>query len=65
MSREQLQQQLGLADRKSFSQAYLQAVLEQGLIEVTLPDKPQNKLQKYRLIAAGKAALLRIKHVGA
>jgi Fic family protein len=61
MSREQLQQQLGLADRKSFRQAYLQPALEQGLIEMTLPDKPQSKLQQYRITPAGKAVLQRIK----
>jgi Fic family protein len=61
MSREQLQQQLGLADRKSFRQAYLQPALEQELIEMTLPDKPQSKLQQYRITLAGKAELQRIK----
>lgn len=61
MSREQLQRQLGLADRKSFRQAYLQPALEQGLIEMTLPDKPQSKLQQYRITPAGKAVLQRIK----
>jgi len=64
MSREQLQQQLGLADRKSFRQAYLQPALEQGLIEMTLPDKPQSKLQQYRLTAAGKVMLQSIKQNG-
>jgi Fic family protein len=59
MSREQLQQQLGLADRKSFRQAYLQPALEQELIEMTLPDKPQSKLQRYRITLAGKAVLRR------
>ncbi|WP_432740883.1 Fic family protein [Methylobacter sp. G7] len=64
MSREQLQQQLGLADRKSFRQAYLQPALEQGLIEMTLPDKPQSKLQQYRITPTGKAVLQRIKQDG-
>jgi Fic family protein len=59
MSREQLQRQLGLADRKSFRQVYLQPALEQGLIEMTLPDKPQSKLQQYRITLAGKAVLRR------
>ncbi len=61
MSREQLQRQLGLADRKSFRQAYLQPALEQGLIEMTLPDKPQSKLQQYRITSIGKAVLHRVK----
>lgn len=64
MGREQLQRQLGLADRKSFRQAYLQPALEQGLIEMTLPDKPQSKLQQYRLTATGKVMLQKIKQTG-
>jgi len=48
MSREELQQMLGLQDRKSFRERYLKPALEAGLIEMTLPDKPNSKLQKYR-----------------
>lgn len=47
--REQLQQLLQLKDRKSFSARYLQPALAAGLIEMTLPDKPQSRLQQYRL----------------
>ncbi|WP_240652872.1 Fic family protein [Rheinheimera riviphila] len=47
--REQLQQLLQLKDRKSFSARYLQPALALGLIEMTLPDKPQSRLQQYRL----------------
>lgn len=64
MSREQLQRRLRLTDRKSFRQAYIQPALGQGLIEMTLPDKPQSKLQQYRLTAAGRALLQRIKQTG-
>ena len=54
MSRDALMIALGLSDRKSFSQRYLQPALQLGLIEMTLPDKPRSKLQRYRLTAAGK-----------
>jgi len=54
MSREELQQALGLKDRKSFSQRYLKPALDDGLLEMTLPDKPNSRLQKYRLTASGR-----------
>ena len=50
MTREQLQDLLGLSDRKSFRERYLRPALQAGLIEMTLPDKPNSRLQKYCLI---------------
>jgi len=49
MTRAQIQLKLGLNDRKSFRERYLNPALQAGLIEMTLPDKPNSKLQKYRL----------------
>jgi len=49
MSRDELQMALGLKDRKSFWKRYLKPALEQGLIEMTIPEKPNSSLQKYRL----------------
>ncbi len=49
MSRTELMAVLGLSDRKSFSQRYLLPALQAGLIEMTIPDKPNSRLQKYRL----------------
>ncbi|MCK5914589.1 MAG: Fic family protein [Deltaproteobacteria bacterium] len=54
MSREALQNALDLQDRKSFRQRYLKPALIEGLIEMTLPDKPNSRLQKYRLTAKGQ-----------
>ncbi len=51
MSRAALQTALGLKDRKSFRERYLKPALEQGLIEMTIPEKPNSSLQKYRLKA--------------
>ena len=56
-NREQLQRALKLSDRKSFRSRYLLPALENGLIEMTLPDKPNSSLQKYRLTALGKKLL--------
>lgn len=53
LSCEDCQSALGLKDRKSFRQRYLLPALEQGLIEMTLPDKPSSSLQKYRLTKNG------------
>lgn len=57
MTREALQAVLDLHDRKSFRARYLQPALEQGLIEYTLPGKPNSRLQKYRLTGQGRALL--------
>lgn len=48
MLREEIQAILGLKDRKSFRDRYLKPALEVGLIEMTLPDKPSSKVQRYR-----------------
>lgn len=53
MSRDQLQLALGLQDRKSFTARYLKPALSAGLIEMTIPNKPNSRLQKYRLINKG------------
>jgi Fic family protein len=53
MSREALQVALGLSDRKSFRERYLKPSLVDGLIEMTIPGKPNSRLQKYRLTDKG------------
>ena len=47
----------GLRDRESFYKLYLLPALDLGLIEYTVPGKPNSRLQKYRLTAKGRAAL--------
>ena len=61
MSREALQAALGLSDRKSFRERYLQPALADGLIAMTIPDKPNSRLQKYRLTAKGQWQLAHIR----
>ena len=34
--------------------AYLRPALDSGLVEMTLPDKPNSRSQRYRLTAKGK-----------
>jgi len=52
MTRQQLQQALGLKNDEHFRKAYLLPALAAGLIEMTVPDKPQSRLQKYRKAGA-------------
>lgn len=54
MSREALQDLLQLQDRKSFRERYLRPALAEGLIEMTIPDKPNSRLQRYRLTDKGR-----------
>jgi ATP-dependent DNA helicase RecG len=51
--RATLQLALGLKDRDHFRQAYLTPALDAGLIEMTLPDKPTSRMQRYRLTELG------------
>ena len=54
MSCEILQDALKLQDRKSFRERYLKPSLAEGLIEMTNPDKPNSRLQEYRLTEKGQ-----------
>lgn len=54
MSREALQAALARQDRKSFRERYLRPALAAGLIEMTIPAKPNSRLQKYRLTDKGR-----------
>jgi hypothetical protein len=45
---------LKLSHRPTFRANYLQPAIAAGLLEYTLPEKPQSRLQKYRLTAKGR-----------
>ena len=53
----EIQQRLNLKHRPTFKTNYLRPALEQGWIEPTLPDKPNSRLQKYRLTEPGQQLL--------
>ncbi len=57
MTRVELQKALGLKHDEHFRLAYLQPAMTAGLVEMTVPDKPRSRSQKYRLTATGKAAV--------
>jgi ATP-dependent DNA helicase RecG len=57
MKRVEIQQALGLKHEDHFRKAYLLPALKAGFIEMTIPDKPKSRLQKYRLTQKGRKAL--------
>jgi len=50
-------QRLKLSHRPTFRANYLNPALAAGLIDRTIPDKPNSRLQKYRLTAKGRALI--------
>jgi ATP-dependent DNA helicase RecG len=52
-----LQSALHLKDRVHFLKNYLEPLLEKGLIERTIPEKPRSSKQRYRTTAAGRTVL--------
>ena len=54
MARSDIHAALGLKDEKHLREAYLKPALKAGLIEMTIPDKPRSRLQKYRLTVKGR-----------
>jgi ATP-dependent DNA helicase RecG len=44
-------------DRTKFRDQVLRPLLDAGLLEMTVPDKPRSSKQQYRITAAGRAML--------
>ena len=63
MTRQRLQEALGLKHEDHFRKAYLIPALRAGLIEMTIPDKPRSSKQSYRLTAAGSEYLKQMSRV--
>ncbi|MDE2887403.1 MAG: hypothetical protein OXR72_04255 [Gemmatimonadota bacterium] len=61
MSRASIQAGLDLKGRRHFIESYLNPALDAGLIEMTLPDKPTSRHQRYRRTAKGEAFVEQIK----
>jgi len=53
MSRRDLQEHLGLRNAEHFRKVYLQPAIREGLVEMTLPEKPRSSKQRYRLTRRG------------
>ncbi len=50
MSATDIMSRLGLSHRPTFRKNYLVPALDKGIIERTIPDKPNSKNQKYRKV---------------
>ncbi|MDR3189332.1 MAG: hypothetical protein LBT94_09155, partial [Prevotellaceae bacterium] len=48
-----LMTKIGLKNRPKFFSRYIQPALQAGLVEMTIPEKPNSRLQKYRLTVSG------------
>lgn len=50
----------GRSDRTKFRHQVLNPLLDAGLIEMTIPDKPRSSKQRYRLTQKGRKLLAQI-----
>jgi len=48
---------VGRKSRTKFRIQFIQPLLDLGLIQMTIPDKPNSRLQKYRITPAGIEAM--------
>ena len=48
LSADQIMERLDLSHRPTFRKNYLNPALAQGVIEMTVPDKPNSRNQMYR-----------------
>ncbi len=55
MGRSELQGLLSIKNRDYFRTDYLNPAIDNGYVELTIPDKPNSRNQKYRLTAKGLA----------
>jgi len=53
MPRLEIMQKMKLFNRDYFRLEYLQPSLREGIVEMTIPDKPKSRFQKYRLTDKG------------
>ena len=55
LKRSDIQKKLQLRNGEYFRKNYLIPSIENGIVEMTIPEKPQSSKQRYRLTEKGKA----------
>lgn len=60
-SRVELQEKFDLSDKRNFNKNYLLPAIELGLVQMTIPEKPRSRNQKYYLTEKGKVVLTNLK----
>ncbi len=50
LSASEIMSRMGLSHKKTFRDNYLRPALEKGMIAMTLPDTPNSKYQKYKVV---------------
>jgi len=58
---QDFQREFKWTNRTKFRNKFINPLLREGLLEMTIPDKPNSRLQKYRLTAKGKKLLETLK----
>lgn len=53
-SAKEIMRNIGLKHWKTFQEKYLNPLIDADFLERTIPDKPQSRLQKYRLTNKGR-----------
>ena len=56
-TRDELQKVTGLRDRKHFRVSLLDRFIQEGILEMTIPEKPRSSKQRYRLTQKGRSVL--------
>ena len=60
-TRKELQTTMHLKSRENFENRYLKPAIEAGYVTLTIPDKPNSPLQKYRLTDKGNTIIANLK----
>ena len=57
LSASDLMQRLDMSHRPTFRKNYLHPAINKGFVDMTIPDKPNSRLQKYRITPKGIACI--------